>query len=403
MTTIAENLHRFEHLRAFVEVDWSAFNDPPPVAGRLSGITVGVKDIIAVAAMQLEAGSEVLLGNRSEVDAAVIARLRALGAVIVGKTATHEFAMGDHVPFGRLATGVFPWNPLFVSGGSSSGSAIAVAAALCDIALGSDTGGSVRGPAAACGVVGFVPGASILNRDGVIPLCWTLDRLGWMARSVDTVGRVHHAVTGTPKMRRDQPPRIGIPSKEWIGELHPEVDVAFYAALDKFRELGATVQTLGLPPRLMTSECWMDHLAEAYQYHAVRLADPTQPYSAGLRSQLELAGAAPVERYLEAVDFRRRFAEQMTTTLDAVDVLVLPTTPFPALQADKLGADVEPWFCLTVPFNLSGHPCLTLPCGWDSQSVPIGLQIVAQHGNEPGLLSAGQWCESAVRFIRRTP
>ena len=403
MTAIEENIRRFEHLSAFVEVNWSALAEPLSVAGPLSGVAVGVKDIIAVAGMQLEAGSEVLLGNRSTVDAPVIVRLRELGAVIIGKVASHEFAMGDPVPAGRLSTGVHPWNPSFAPGGSSSGSAVAVAAGMCEVAIGSDTGGSIRGPAASCGVVGFVPGAATLDRRGVIPLCWTLDRLGWMSKTMASVVSVHGAVTGIHQRPARKPPRVGVPSDEWLGDLHPEVSAAFVSALKAIQERGATIQTLELPSRGGTGDCWMAHLSEAYQYHAERLADTNQPYSKPLRRQLEVAGAAPSERYLEAIDFRLRFSRRVAAALNAVDVLVLPTTPFPALPADTLGADVEPWFSLAVPFNLSGHPCLSLPCGWDSQSVPIGLQLVAQRGDESGLLAWGRWCEEAVDFARRTP
>jgi aspartyl-tRNA(Asn)/glutamyl-tRNA(Gln) amidotransferase subunit A len=400
----------------------------------LHGVTVGVKDQMLVEGVRLTGGSRVidLVADR---DATAVARLRSAGAIVLGTLNTHEFHAGPTrvFPFGTPRN---PWNLDHTPGGSSSGSGSAVAAGLCTVSMGGDTGGSIRGPAAMCGIVGLKPTWSRISRDGVIPLAPSLDVIGPLARRVEDVALVLEIVAG-PDPRDPTASHAPVPAyaahapgdlrglrvgviDELMGPAGPSAEpiAAVRAAIDVLVELGATVEPVGIPLVPHALELmWALVVGEAAGYHRPWLRTRYEDYDTNTRTRLVGGAIMPTGVYTDAQRLRARLARQVRAALERFDVLVSPTGEAAPRLADPQGAaapqdaaappPVGPSARASSPtyqaFNLSGHPALTVPCGFDRAGLPLGLQIVGRHFDERTILGVGRTYERAAPWHQRRP
>jgi aspartyl-tRNA(Asn)/glutamyl-tRNA(Gln) amidotransferase subunit A len=378
------------------------------VRGPLHGRPVAVKDLIDVAGAVTAAGSPKLAGNRAERDAEVVSRLREAGMVVVGKTRTHEFA------YGVLTPGtVNPWDPDRIAGGSSGGSAAAVAAGLVDFAVGSDTAGSIRIPAACCGVVGVKPTYGTVPTGGVVPLSWSNDHVGPIAGSVTEAGVFLEVMSGAPPWAGPASParpRLG----RLVGEELAMVDPAVTEVVDRFcRELeggGARVDEVELPLRAARSAVATMVLPELAAAHAALLAETgEQGYGERILKAIRRGQQALAVEYLAGVRYRDRFAELVEGLLADRDALVLPTIPVVAPEiasrvvelgdGRELGVQ-EALTALPGAFNCSGSPVVSLPVGL-VDGLPVGLSLVGRLGADQELLAVAGVVEQAARFSGR--
>lgn len=368
-------LHAFAHLP-----------DHAPTAhedGPLAGVAVAVKDLIDTADMPTGYGSPIYGRNRPEKDAEIVARLRALGATVLGKTVTTEFAWRSAGPTRN------PWNVEHTPGGSSSGSAAAVAAGLATLALGTQTFGSVIRPAAFCGVVGFKPSFGALPREGVHPLSPSLDHVGLFARSAADVSVAFPLLTGGGTASSAGPRAIeGIR----IATLAPPEDlvsaeqaVASETARRWLAEAGARLEALELP-------AWPDRAQNAADtlvaYEAARsLGDIVRRFPDKISSvltELVAAGREVTEsRYLEAIDAQRELRASVAARLDAFDAVL--TVPAPGEAPKGLDFTGDARFC--TPWTLLGAPAITLPVGLSSQGLPLGIQLVGKPDADHNLIA----------------
>jgi aspartyl-tRNA(Asn)/glutamyl-tRNA(Gln) amidotransferase subunit A len=379
--------------------------------GPLHGVPVAVKDIIDVEGIPTTAASRVREGHVARSDAPVIARLRAAGAVIVGKTNLDEFAFGttsDNSAFGAVR---HPLDPARSPGGSSGGSAVAVAAGTALAALGTDTGGSIRIPAAACGIVGLKPTLGEISTQGVVPLSKTFDHVGPFARTVGDARIVHQAMSGTgefvsggadlrtsgadlPRSARDL--RLAIPRGYLTDVLHRDVRARFDEATAALRTAGATLTDVSIPHAAMTPAVYMlIHSSEGATYHAKTLDAVPDRYMPVVRSRLEVGRYVLAQDYQRAMEGRELLRREVDAALDQCDALVLPSLP---IAAPLRGADSvlvngvsEPvralMLRLTQLFNVTGHPAISIPCGSTTDGLPVGLQLVGRRSQTSDLLS----------------
>jgi aspartyl-tRNA(Asn)/glutamyl-tRNA(Gln) amidotransferase subunit A len=393
------------------------------VAGPLHGVPVAVKDLIDVAGAVTGAGSPKLAGNVAGRDAEVVTRLREAGAVVVGKTRTHEFAYGVVTP--GTAN---PWDLGRIAGGSSGGSAAAVAAGLVPGAVGSDTAGSIRIPAACCGVVGLKPTWGRVPATGVWPLSWSCDHVGPIAGTVADVALLDQVLAGaTPDPRNGAgqggAPRIG----RLVGEELEPVDPAVTAVTDElWRRLeaaGATLDEVTLPLRAARGAVATIVLAEAAAAHARLLGETGEDgYSKAMLSMIRIGGSALAGEYLTGLRYRGRFVAQVEGLLTDRDALLLPTLPCvaPAIgqrTVDLAGEQVGVQAALTRlpgPLNCSGSPVVSLPAGLarptgapprgspdPSANLPVGVSLVGRIGGDRQLLRVAAWVEEVAPPIGR--
>ena len=399
--------------------------------GPLHGIPFAVKDQIDAVDTRTTAGSRLLADNVSTSDAPVIARLRAAGGILLGKLNLTEFAMGgtQEFPYGQPRN---PWNVDHDPGGSSAGSGVAAAAALAAVTLGEDTGGSIRSPASNCGAVGLRPTWGLVPRAGCIPLCWSMDAIGPITRSVEDAAIVHSVIAGPdardPQMRQRAPEdvmrglrsgvaglRIGV-----IRELasstdtHSDVRAAVAAAAEQFRQLGATVDEISLPLVPLAGAVFMAiGDSEGAGAHQRWLRERAGEYDVATRRRLLAASLLPAAAYHQATRARVLIAREVLGALERFDLLLAPTQPSPAPPiasgrtrvASKADA-ITRFFTrrsYTTPFNLSATPAISLPCGFTPAGLPIGLQLAGRRYDEATVLRAAWAYEQATAWHRRRP
>jgi aspartyl-tRNA(Asn)/glutamyl-tRNA(Gln) amidotransferase subunit A len=396
--------------------------------GPLHGVPVGIKDLFAVSGVPNTMGSRILKDNVSTADATVVTRLRRAGAVILGKHNLHEFAFGitsENPHFGVVRN---PWNTRTVPGGSSGGTAAAVAAGLCAAGIGSDTGASIRAPASFCGVVGLKPSYGRVSRAGALPLAWSLDHVGPITRSVADAALMLQAIAGYDPAdlaasvepvpdysanlgRGIQGVRVGVPMEYFFEIIEPEVDRLVREAIRSLERLGAEIHDVSLPHvrhAQVAGNVIMS--AEAATWHADWLRDRPGDYGADVLARIRGGLLLRASEYLASQKLRTLIQEDFTAALQRVDLVVGPTVP---LVAPTIGKTTTAGGALnlvpraianraTVPCNLTGMPAISVPCGL-AGGLPVGLQIMAPAFGEPLLLQVADAFEAASTCKRQPP
>ena len=378
--------------------------------GPLHGVPVSLKDVIDLDGAPTTAASRTRRGRRAPADAPVTAFLRAAGAVFIGKCNLHELAFGTTGEESAYGPTRNPHAPGRVPGGSSSGSAVSVAAGMALASIGTDTGGSIRIPASACGVVGLKPTHGEVNAAGVVPLAPSLDHVGPIARSVADAALLYRILRGGPDAagRAAEPPagaRLGVPRRYFLDVLEPAVERAFAAAVERLRGAGWRIDDVDLPHAADTAPIYLHtQLAEAADCHGADLDARPEAYGRGVRLRLELGRYVLAEDYVRAQRGRRVLAEEVDAALAHRAALLLPTLPVapPRFGAGsiRIGDVTDTTRALTLRltqlFDLTGHPAISVPCG-TAGGLPAGVQLAGRRGETGRLLAVAAACEDTLR------
>lgn len=413
--------------------------------GTLVGVPIAIKDNICTSFAPTTCASRMLAGFTPPFDAHVIERLTAAGAIVVAKTNLDEFAMGSSTENSAVAPTRNPWNPDCVPGGSSGGSAVAVATRAVPISLGSDTGGSVRQPAALCGVCGLKPTYGRVSRYGLVAFASSLDQIGAFACDADDLALLFDAIAGHDSRdstslpnsargaaeRRDRPLRIGV-AREHFGEgLAADVRAAVEAAIEQFRAGGAEIVPVSLPHSPYCIACYyLICTAEASSnlarydgvHYGYRTPNPTDYVDVYAASRDEGFGAEVKRRimlgtyalssgyydafYLKALKVRTLIKNDFLSAFERCDLIAGPTTPTPAFRLGDKTADPLTMYLgdiYTVSANLAGIPALSIPCGFSADGLPIGLQLMGPPLAESTLLSAAADYQHVTEWHAREP
>ncbi len=380
--------------------------------GPLHGIPVGIKDIYYTKDIPTTACAPQYADFVPTYDATSIARLKDAGAIILGKTVTTQFAATDPSPTFN------PWNPAHTPGGSSSGSAAAVASRMCPVALGSQTVGSTLRPAAYNGIVGLKPTYGRVSKYGVIPLAWSLDTVGILARSVEDAAILLQVMAGHDEQDPTSstlpvddyldavakpltPPRIGLVREFFYEHATEEVRRHTDQVVGRLHQEGAIVQEVKLPKSFPLHEAarTVVFAVEAAAFHQQMFAEDPDAYGPLLRRLLETGSLISGVSYLQAQRVRRQFRADMEALLADVDVLLTPATPSPAPRDRTTTGD--PIF--QGPWTSCGLPCITIPSGLNSDGMPLGIQLASASFAEARLLATAQWCEKALGVTLMPP
>lgn len=381
--------------------------------GPLHGVPVGIKDIIATADLRTSMGSPIYRENIPNRDAAVVARLKGAGAIVLGKTVTVEFAMAD--PPRTLN----PWNREHTPGGSSSGSAVAVASGHCPVALGTQTAGSVIRPAAYNGITGYKPTYGLVSRRGVFPVSWTLDTVGWMTRTVTDAAVLLDVLGGfdlndPASISSDsQPgyaasltgdtnaPRLGIVSGDIERSTSTEMQAHMFELIELLRQGGNWVELFDLPIsylHIRDAKLVIDAV-ETAEVHRSVFSERADDYGPSARAKIETGHLLPATAYVEAQRLRRQFRRDMDEGMTSLDALIMPAAAGAAPR--DLTTTGDPAFYS--PWTTAGLPAITIPTGLNSKSMPIGVQLVGKGHDDAGLLKAARWVEERVAYTPTLP
>ena len=377
------------------------------IRGPLHGIPIGVKDIYYTAGVKTTGGSKIMADFIPDHDATAVERLKKAGAIILGKTATTEFAFADPAPTRN------PWNLKHTPGGSSSGSAAAVSALMCPAALGSQTGGSVLRPAAYCGVVGLKPTYGRISRYGVFPLAWTLDHVGVLTRSVKDAAILLGILAGyDPKDRTTspepvpdylraftstrKPPRIGVVRDFYREKAEGYVWRHTGKVLARLKKAGARLEEARMPMSFAAVEDGHRIImrVEAAGFHEKLFEQHREKYRPKLRELVEIGLLISAADYLRAQKIKRQFRRDMDKVLEPFDCLLTPATSSAAPPG--LSSTGNPWF--QVPWSFSGHPAIGIPSGLNNEGLPLGIQLIGGAFDEAKLFGAARWCEKVISF-----
>ncbi|MFF1272237.1 amidase [Streptomyces marokkonensis] len=384
--------------------------------GPLHGIPMALKDLIDAEGIPTTASSHVRAGHVAERDSRVAERLGAAGAVLLGKTHTHEFAYGLTTPQTNNA-----WDHSRVAGGSSGGSAVAVAAGGATFAMGTDTGGSIRVPAALNGVVGLKPTYGLVPRTGVTSLSWSLDHVGPLTRTVQDAALVLSATAGHDPRdpasvsgpMLDRFPggdlrglKVGVPRNHYFDRVTPEVEESVRGAIERLAELGAELVDVEIPmARYIQAVQWGLMVPEATAYHERSLRATPDLYAADVRILLEAGELTSAGDYLRAQRARTMMRDAWARLFDGIDVLAAPTVPMTAAEAGQEAVEwadgtteavSDSYVRLCAPANITGVPALTLPVGHDRAGLPIGMQLMARPFQDATVLRVGRVYEESV-------
>ncbi|MGE0683613.1 MAG: amidase [Candidatus Binatia bacterium] len=378
--------------------------------GPLHGVPIGLKDIFYTKGLKTTAGSPIYADFVPDYDATTVRRLREAGAIILGKAQTTEFAALKPSPTHN------PWNVEHTPGGSSSGSAAAVAASMCPGSLGSQTYGSTIRPAAYCGCVGLKPTYGRVSAHGLFALCWSLDHVGLFARTVRDVTILLYALAGddphdpgcvaapVPDYRsallNPLPPRIGLVREFFLEKASAETRKHVEGIADRLARAGAQIKEVHLPEsfageqeahfKMLYAESAVSH-AEAYARHKER-------YSLQMQDLIEKGKQISCAEYVTLRRHQQRFRHDMEVLYQSVDILLTPSTPAPAPKGFTTTGDPS----FNGPASFSGHPSLNLPSGLSVEGLPFGIQLMSATLREDKLIAAGQWCETMLDF-RQAP
>ena len=391
--------------------------------GPLHGIPIALKDLFDTAGVRTTAGSRIFADRVPSEDSAVAARLAAAGAVSVGKTNLHEWAFGVTNQNPHFGTAKNPWDRARIPGGSSGGTAIAVATGMCFVSPGSDTGGSIRIPAALCGVAGIKPTYGRVSLHGAIPLSWTLDHAGPLGRTVRDLGVALGVLAGfdardpvcadvaVDDYVRDidasvKDVRVLVPTVHFFEECDPEVERAVRDASEVLRALGARVTEGPLPHTELLRDAQRAIISvDAATYHAENIARRPQDYGEAVRARLAVAETITKTQYAQARRDRDVVRRAWGDVLREHDVILSPTTPIaaPPREGQDATAQAARLTVYTSPFNLTGLPAVSIPCGLTSGGLPIGLQLAAGPWREALLLRVANAYERATDWHTRHP
>jgi aspartyl-tRNA(Asn)/glutamyl-tRNA(Gln) amidotransferase subunit A len=376
--------------------------------GRLHGVPVSVKDLVDIAGTPTTSGSAVPPRHPGH-DAPIVNRLREAGAIIVGKTNLHEFAFGTTSEESAFGPVRHPRDPSRSAGGSSGGSAVALIEGMCFGSIGTDTGGSVRIPSAACGTVGLKPAANELPAAGIVPLSSTLDHPGPMARSVADVAIMFRALLGvsadSPQVDGTSPFVFGVPEAYFCDRLDPGVRGALQRTRASLAAAGHTIRRVTVDDASRTPDVYLHIvLPEASWFHAPMLERYADRYSPGVRLRLEMGRHVLAEDYVRAMFLRGVLTRAVDRALEGCDALLLPTMPIPAPQLGAEMVEVDGrqeavravMLRLTQLFNITGHPALALPAGTTPDGWPVSMQIVGHKGHTDRLLDIGARVETEL-------
>ncbi|MEU8705478.1 amidase [Streptomyces sp. NPDC048565] len=408
--TVAADAAQAAAVRAEREISGSGPRGP------LHGIPMALKDLIDAEGIPTTASSNVRAGHVAERDSRVAERLGAAGTVLLGKTHTHEFAYGLTTPQTNNA-----WDHSRVAGGSSGGSAVAVAAGGATFAMGTDTGGSIRVPAALNGVVGLKPTYGLVPRTGVTSLSWSLDHVGPLTRTVQDAALVLSATAGHDPRdpasvsgpMLDRFPggdlrglKIGIPRNHYFDRVTPEVEESVRGAIERLAELGAELVDVEIPmARHIQAVQWGLMVPEATAYHERSLRTTPDLYAADVRILLEAGELTSAGDYLRAQRARTMMRDAWARMFDGIDVLAAPTVPMTAAEAGQEAVEwadgtteavSDSYVRLCAPANITGVPALSLPVGHDRAGLPVGMQLMARPFHDATVLRVGRVYEESV-------
>ncbi len=375
--------------------------------GPLAGVPVGIKDLMSVRGYPLTAGTRAIEAKVQERDATVVARLRAAGALIVGTTNLHELAFGINSAnphFGHVQN---PRYPGHIPGGSSGGSAAAVAAELAAVAVGSCTGGSIRQPAACCGIVGFKPTYDAVPREGVYPLAWSLDHIGPITRNVEDAAIAFEVMAGLPEhsmlpQASIAAPRVMKPRKFFFDLLDDEVRAALESALGRMRAAGAQIGEVDVPGIELAPGIQLITIAsEGAQSNAQLLARHADKLGEDVRLRLETGQFYLAIDYIKAQQLRNQVRQSMIASFGEADVMIIPAMPVLPPKSGTMTMDlggktmhIAPLLTrFTSPINFCGFPALSMPCGKSRSGLPVNLQVVGRPGADATVLRVARWCE----------
>jgi aspartyl-tRNA(Asn)/glutamyl-tRNA(Gln) amidotransferase subunit A len=396
--------------------------------GPLHGVPIAIKDIFATKGILTTSGSKILSGYVPTYNATIVERLKKAGAILIGKLNLHEFACGsvESPHYGPVRN---PWCLDRVTGGSSSGSGAAVAAGLCFGSVGTDTGGSIRVPASLCGITGLKPTYGLLSRYGVTPLSWSLDHVGPMTRCVEDAALMLEVLAGKdskdPTTATSDVPnyrkalnddlgriRIGV-SRDYFFELiDEEVNTIVNKAICLLEELGADVEEITYPHMKYNSAVFSVIMtSEASSYHEKYMTSNRGDYDPYVWERLQPGRFIPATQYLKAQRVREIIRREVEASLKRLDVVVTPTTPIPAYRFDEKNIKVRNETMavrmiignFTRPFNLAGLPAISVPCGFTSTRLPIGLQIVGKAFGETTVLKVADAYEKRTSWRDARP
>src|SRR5690242_14187955 len=389
--------------------------------GPLHGVPIALKDLFDTAGVKTTAGSGVFKDRIPNEDAEVVRRLRDAGAVLLGKTNMQEFAFGGSSLVSYFGAVRNPWELTHIAGGSSGGSAAAVAAGLCYGALGSDTAGSVRIPASHCGIVGLKPTYALVSIRGVIPLSWSLDHVGQMARTVADTAALLQAIAGydaqdvtseeikipdyAQALRANVSTlRIGTPRDFFFADLDPEIAAATKQALSVWGKLTAGIRDVIFDASAMESLRDVVRAAEAYTYHQEFVAKTPELYQPVTLKRIQAGANVTAPAYIRGRLELARVRRAAGKLFESVDLLVTPTLPItPPAASDPRADDILPMVRNTSPFNVNGFPAISIPCGFTKEGLPMGLQIIGPHGGESAVFHLAHAYEQATDWHKRRP
>jgi len=397
--------------------------------GALHGIPIGLKDLYYTKDIPTTVGSRILRDFVPDYDAAVVEKFDDAGAVLLGKLQMHEFALGATSVNPHDGPAHNPWDVSRITGGSSGGSGSAVASGQCMAALGSDTGGSIRIPAGLCGIVGMKPTYGLISRHGVHPLSWSLDTVGPMTRSARDAAIVMNALAGYDP--RDPSSanvaeqdftrgiedgisglRIGVPEDFFYDVIDSEVSAAIRLAAGVLSELGATVESCSIPALNhclgISSAILVTEAAETLSTH---IRDRPEDIGADVRARLFLGAMTPAIDYIKAQRARASYNGELANAMETYDLLLAPTAAIGAPRIDQEFVDVggqqenalSLMSRLTRAFNLTGQPTVSVPCGFTSDGMPIGMQLAGRMWEDTVVLRAAHAYESATDWHTRRP
>ena len=391
--------------------------------GALHGIPLAIKDLFETKGVRTTAGSLFLRQNIPARDCFVVSRLRQQGAVFLGKLNMHEWALGvtnENPHYGACRN---PWDKRRIPGGSSGGSAAALAAGMCFGALGTDTGGSIRIPSSLCGITGIKPTFGRVSKQGVIPLSRNLDHVGPMARQVEDLALILNAIAGFDSddpyavntSTGDYTSRLGknirgwhiaVPVGDYFHTTEDEVSKAFAAAANTFKDLGAILIETRMPhAESMAKANSLITKCDAAAFHSERIAQHPGNFGQDVLTRLIQGKQTSITGYTEARHLQHTGKRWFRSLFEKADLLLLPTTPVTAPLSNTAQAveRAKQLTRFTGIFDLTGLPAISLPCGFTSHGLPIGLQIIAPWWQESRLLQAAYAYEKAAAWFRKTP